>query len=60
MSDDAHADRNAKLKAAMRDQTSTNHKTSGKNGVVVPCGPSQDHSVKRPTGHVEVGSGKRS
>jgi hypothetical protein len=59
MSDDDHADRNAKLKAAMRDQTSTNHNTSGKAGVV-PCGPSQDQRVKRPTGHVEVGTGKRS
>jgi len=60
MSDDAHADRNAKVKAAMRDQTSTNHNTSGKAGVV-PCSPStQRNGTKMPTGHVNPGTGQRS
>jgi hypothetical protein len=56
---DATSERNEKLKAARRDQKTDNLNTSGKGGVVV-CSPSQSPGVKRPTGHVEVGTGKRS
>jgi hypothetical protein len=57
---DKTSDRNEKLKATMRDQTSTNHNTSGKAGVVV-CSPMQaPNGCKMPTGHVEPGTGKRS
>jgi hypothetical protein len=56
MSDDAHADRNLKLKATMRQKETPLNKGPAQ----VPCGSSQDHSVKRLRGHVEVGTGKRS
>jgi hypothetical protein len=56
MSDDDHADRNTKLKAAMRQKETPLNKGPAQ----VPCGPGQDHSVKRPTGHVDVGTGQRS
>ena len=55
MSDQASYDRN---KAAMR-QKETPLNTSGKEGVV-PCSPTQSPGVKRPTGHVDVGTGKKS
>jgi hypothetical protein len=58
MSDDDHADRNAKLKAAMRQKDTPLNKDSGKGQV--PCGPSQDHSVKRPRGRVDPGAGQKS
>jgi hypothetical protein len=45
-------------KSAMR-QKETTLNTSGKSGVVV-CSPRQAPDVKRPSGHVEVGTGKRS
>jgi hypothetical protein len=54
-----HAERNNRLKATMRDKNSTNLNTSGKSGVV-PCSPNQSPGVKRPTGHVDPGTGKRS
>ena len=57
---DYHADRNEKLKAAMRDQSTGNLNTSGKAGVV-PCSSSTERNgAKMPTGHVEVGTGKKS
>jgi hypothetical protein len=55
MSDMPSYDRN---KAAMR-QKETPLNTSGKDGVVV-CSPSQINDTKMPTGHVEVGTGKKS
>jgi hypothetical protein len=55
MSDMPSYDRN---KSAMR-QKETFLNTSGKSGVVT-CSPSQAPSVKRPNGHVEVGTGKKS
>jgi hypothetical protein len=55
MSDMPSYDRN---KAAMR-QKETPLNTSGKEGVVV-CSPSQAPGVKRPTGHVEPGTGRKS
>jgi hypothetical protein len=58
MSDDDHAERNKRLKSAMR-QKETTLNTSGKEGVVV-CSPSQTNGTKMPTGHVEVGTGKKS
>jgi hypothetical protein len=58
MSDDDHADRNAKLKAAMRQKDTPLNKDGGAGQV--PCGPSQDHSVKRLGGHIDPGTGKRS
>jgi hypothetical protein len=59
MADDNHADRNAKMKAAIRDRNTGNLNTSGKAGVVV-CSPTQINGVKMPSGHVEVGTGKKS
>jgi hypothetical protein len=55
MSDMPSYDRN---KAAMR-QKETPLNTSGKEGVVV-CSPCQSPGVKRPTGHVEPGTGRKS
>jgi hypothetical protein len=55
MSDDAHADRNQRLKATMK-QVETPLNTGAPQ---VPCGPSQDSSVNRPRGHVDPGSGKK-
>jgi hypothetical protein len=55
MSDQASYDRN---KSAMR-QKETPLNTSGKEGVVVRS-PCQAPGVKRPNGHVEVGTGKKS
>jgi hypothetical protein len=53
---DYHAECNQKLKATMKQvETPLN-----KGAPQVPCGPSQDSSVKRPTGHVDPGTGKRS
>jgi len=51
-----HAERNERLKAAMRQKDTPLNKEPAQ----VPCGPSQDHSVKKLRGHVEVGTGKRS
>jgi hypothetical protein len=48
-----------KAKAAMREKNSTNLNTAGKSGVV-PCSPRQVKTTNRPTGHVEVGTGKKS
>jgi hypothetical protein len=56
MSDDAHADRNVKLKATMR-QKETPLNTGPAH---VPCSPSQSPGVKRPTGHVDPGTGQKS
>jgi hypothetical protein len=56
---DQTSDRNEKLKAAMRDQTSTNLNTSGKEGVVVRS-PNQCGATKRPTNHIDPSTGKRS
>jgi hypothetical protein len=56
MSDDANADRNIKLKATMR-QKETPLNTGPAQ---VPCGPSLGSGIKRPTGHVDPGTGKRS
>lgn len=56
---DQTSDRNERLKATMRNENTSNLNTSGKSGKVV-CSPSQSPGVKRPTGHVEVGTGKRS
>jgi hypothetical protein len=56
MPDDEHADRNAKLKAAMRQKETPLNKGAPQ----VPCGPSQDNSIKRPRGHVDPGTGQRS
>ena len=57
---DQTSDRNEKLKAAMRDRNTGNLNTSGKNGVVV-CSPNQSSGLKRrPTGHVDPGTGQKS
>jgi hypothetical protein len=56
MSDMPSYDRN---KAAMREQSSGNLNTFGKSGVVV-CSPCQAPDVKKPNGHVEVGTGRKS
>ena len=57
MSDDAHADRNAKLKAAMRQKDTPLNKGAPQ----VPSSPSiQRNGIKMPTGHVDAGTGKRS
>jgi hypothetical protein len=53
------SDSNERNKAAMREKNSANLNTSGKEGCVV-CSPNQSSAKKRPTGHVEVGTGKRS
>jgi hypothetical protein len=53
-----HADRNNRLKAAMR-QKETPLNNNGGSGQT-PCSPCQSPGVKRPTGHVDPGTGKRS
>jgi hypothetical protein len=58
MSDDAQADRNVKLKATMRQKETPLNKDGGKGQV--PCGPSQSNGIKRPTGHIDAGTGQRS
>jgi hypothetical protein len=51
---------NDKATAAMRLKNADNLNTSGKEGVV-PCSPMQaPNGTKMPTGHVEVGTGKKS
>jgi hypothetical protein len=47
-----------KAKAAMRERNSTNLNTSGRAGVVF-CSPRQVKLTNRPTGHVEVGTGRK-
>ena len=49
---------NDRAQAAMREENSTNLNTSGKNGVVLNP-PKQEKMPKRPTHHVDVGTGKR-
>jgi hypothetical protein len=56
---DENAERNDRLKATMRQQNSDNLNTSGKAGVKV-CSPRQSSGTNRPTGHVEVGTGRKS
>ena len=56
---DQTADRNKQLKATMRDENTGNLNTSGKDGVIVRS-PSQCGGVKRPNGHVEPGTGRKS
>jgi hypothetical protein len=55
MSDMPSYDRN---KSAMR-QKATPLNTSGKEGVV-PCSPNQSPATKRPTNHVDPGTGQKS
>ena len=57
MSDDAHADRNAKLKAAMRQKETDN---LNKGPAQVPCSPDQRNGTKMPRGHVDPGTGQKS
>jgi hypothetical protein len=58
MSDDSHADRNARLKAAMRQKETDN---LNKSPTQVPCSPSsQRNGTKMPTGHVDPGTGQKS
>jgi hypothetical protein len=56
MSDDAHADRNAKLKAAMRQKETPLNKGPAQ----VPCAQPQVNGTKMPTNHIDPGTGKRS
>jgi hypothetical protein len=56
MSDDDHADRNVKLKAAIRQKDTPLNKGAPQ----VVCSPTQVNGTKMPTGHVEVGTGKKS
>jgi hypothetical protein len=57
---DSTAERNNRLKATMRDQSSANLNTSGKSGVVV-CSPNQSDGLKRrPMSHVDPGTGQKS
>ena len=59
MSDDGHADRNAKLKAAMRLKETPLNKDGGKGEV--PCSSStQRNGTKMPTAHVNPGTGQKS
>ena len=51
-----HAERNERLKATMRQKETPLNKGPAQ----VPCGQSQDHSVKRPNGYVEPGTGRKS
>lgn len=50
-------ERNNQLKAAMHQKETPLNKDSGKGQV--PCGPNQSGVTKRPTGHVEVGTGRK-
>jgi hypothetical protein len=57
MQDDANADRNAKLKAAMRQKDTDLNKGAPQ----VPCSPMQaPNGRKMPTGHVDPGTGQKS
>jgi hypothetical protein len=56
MSDQPNLDR---TRANMRQENSTNLNTSGKEGVKVQS-PSQGNTTKRPTNHIDPGTGKRS
>jgi hypothetical protein len=57
MSDDGHADRNAKLKAAMRQKDTPLNKGAPQ----VPCSPMQaPNGTEMPTGHVDPGTGQKS
>ena len=57
---DQTSERNVKLKATMREQSSANLNTSGKAGVVV-CSPNQSSGLKRrPMSHVNPGTGEKS
>jgi hypothetical protein len=59
MSDDDHADHNQRLKAATRQKDTPLNKDGGKGQV--PCSPMQAHNgTKMPTGHVDVGTGRKS
>jgi hypothetical protein len=51
-----HAERNERLKATMRQKETPLNEGSAQ----VPCSPSQSPGVKRPTGHVDVGTGRKS
>jgi hypothetical protein len=53
---DQTSDRNERLKASMRQKETPLNKGPAQ----VPCGPSQDHSVRRPRGHVDPGTGQKS
>jgi hypothetical protein len=55
---DEQADRNNRLKATMRQKETPLNKDGGKGQM--PCGPSQSSGTKRPTNHVDPGTGKRS
>jgi hypothetical protein len=51
-----HADRNVKLKAAMRQKDTPLNKGPAQ----VPCAQPQFNGSKMPTGHVDPGTGKKS
>jgi hypothetical protein len=51
-------ERNQQFKATMRERNSGNLNSSGKAGVVV-CSPTQTTGARRPTRHVEVGTGRK-
>jgi hypothetical protein len=53
---DATSERNEKLKATMR-LKNTDNLNSGP--AQYPSGPKQERTLRRPTKHVEVGTGKR-
>ena len=57
---DEQAERNERLKATMRDQSSANLNTSGKSGVVLQSPRQAKNPPKNPTGHVDSGTGQRS
>jgi hypothetical protein len=54
---DETSERNDRLKATMRERNSANLNTGPAQ---VPCGPKLRSGTKRPTGHVEVGTGRKS
>lgn len=57
MSDDAHADRNVKLKVAIKQKETPLNKGPAQ----VPCGqPQAPNGTKMPNGHVEVGTNRKS
>jgi hypothetical protein len=51
-----HAERNQRLKATTRAKETPLNKGPAQ----VPCSPCQSPGVKRPNGHVEVGTGRKS
>jgi hypothetical protein len=53
---DQTSERNERLKATMRDEKSTNLNSGPAQ---YPSGPKQEKTVRRPTKHVDVGTGKR-